>query len=456
MRRGFGWLLALVILAGAGGAGWWWWQGRQGAQDPSAARDQQQAQGPQGAVDGQGPGAGPGARRRGAGGDTGAGGGPDGGAGRQRRPGGGIPVPVTVAEAVRRDVPLTVDALGTVVPLESVVVRTQLDGQLMEINFREGQEVAKGDILAQVDQRTVQAALQQAEGKRAYDQAQLANARVDLTRYQSLAQGAGVTRQQVDTQRAQVAMLEAQVRQDEAAIEQSRAQLAFATIRSPLAGRVGIRQVDPGNIVRGSDTNGIVTVTQMAPIAVTFTLPQQELPRLMRALAGGAVPVETLPGPGSSSGGSAPVARGTLLTVDNAVDPTTGTIKAKATFPNEDRVLWPGAFVNLRLRIEVVPQATVVPLVSIQRGPDGTYAFVVKEDRTVDQRPVTIGQSTQTDAVVQTGLQPGERVVTSGGLRLSAGTTVAVADDTAPARPEGRRPRRTADAQAAPNGGAPN
>ena len=443
MRRATGWILALVLLLGAGGAGWWWWQGRQGAQDPSAARDQMQAQGPQGTSDGQGPGA----RRQG-----GGGGAAPGGAGRQRRAGagGGIAVPVTAAEAVRRDVALTVDALGTVVPLESVVVRTQLDGQLMEINFREGQEVQKGDVLARVDERTVQAALQQAEGKKAFDQAQLANARVDLQRYQALVRGAGATQQQLDTQRAQVAMLEAQVRQDEAAIEQARAQLAFATIRAPLAGRVGIRQVDPGNIVRGSDTNGIVTVTQMSPIAVTFTLPQQELPRLMRALAAGPVPVETLPGPGAS-GGNAPVARGTLLTVDNSVDPTTGTIRAKATFPNEDRALWPGAFVNLRLRIEVVPQATVVPLVSIQRGPEGTYAFVVREDRTVEQRPVTIGQMTQADAVVQSGIQPGERVVTSGGLRLSAGTTVAIADDTAPARPPGNRPRRTADARETPN-----
>jgi multidrug efflux system membrane fusion protein len=436
MRRGSAWLLTLVVLAGAGGAGWWWWQQRQGVQDPSAARDQMQAQGPQGQATPQGPGA----PRQGGGTGGGTGG------ARPRRPGGGMPVPVTVAEAARRDLALSVDALGTVVPLQSVVVRTQLDGQLMEVNFQEGQEVAEGDVLARVDDRNTRAALQQAEAKRAYDQAQLANARVDLQRYQSLARGAGVTQQQVDTQRAQVAMLEAQVRQDEAAIEQARTQLGFATIRSPLAGRVGIRQVDPGNIIRSSDTNGIVTVTQMAPIGVTFTLPQQELPRLMRALAGGSVPVETLPGPGN-----APVARGTLLTVDNAVDPTTGTIKAKATFPNEDRVLWPGAFVNLRLRIEVLPQATVVPLVSIQRGPEGPYAFVVREDRTVEQRPVTVGQMTQTEAVVQAGIRPGERVVTSGGLRLSAGTRVAVADENAPARPPGAGPRRTADARETPN-----
>ena len=422
MRRGTAWFLAILLLAGAGGAGWWWWQGR-GPGDPSTARDQPQAQG--------GP----------------SGGGAPGG---RRRPGGGIPVPVTLAEAARRDVALSLDALGTVAPLESVVVRTQLDGQLMEIAFREGQEVAKGDILARVDDRTVTASLQQSEAKRAYDQAQLANARVDLQRYQALVQGNGATRQQLDTQRAQVAMLEAQVRQDEAAIEQARAQLAFATIRSPLAGRVGIRQVDPGNIIRGSDTNGIVTVTQIAPIGVTFTLPQQELPRLMRALAAGPVPVETLPGPSASSGGNAPVARGTLLTVDNAVDATTGTIKAKAVFTNEERALWPGAFVNLRLQIEVVPQATVIPLVAVQRGPEGAYAFVVKEDRTVEQRPVTVGQTTQAEAVVQSGLRPGERVVTSGGLRLSAGTTVAFSDEGAPPRAPGTR-RRTADARETPN-----
>ncbi|MBP0445745.1 efflux RND transporter periplasmic adaptor subunit [Roseomonas sp. SSH11] len=431
MRRGFAWIVTLVILAGVGGAGWWWWQGREAGRDPSTARDQAEAQGPQGSAPPQGPGA---ARQ---------GGGPG---GARRRPGGGIAVPVTVAEATRRDLALTVDALGTVVPLASVVVRTQLDGQLMEVNFREGQEVEEGAVLAQVDDRTVQASLQQAEAKKAYDQAQLANARVDLQRYQSLARGAGVTQQQVDTQRAQVAMLEAQVRQDDAAIAQARTQLSYATIRSPIAGRVGIRQVDPGNVVRSSDANGIVTVTQMSPIGVTFTLPQQELPRLMRALASGPVPVQTLPGPGN-----APVLHGTVLTVDNAVESTTGTIRAKAVFENEDRALWPGAFVNLRLRIEVLPQATVVPLVAIQRGPEGSYAFVVGEDRRVEQRPVTVGQTTLADAVVQNGLRPGERVVTSGGLRLSAGTTVAVADDGAPARPPGNRPRRTADAREIPN-----
>ncbi|MCR0980473.1 efflux RND transporter periplasmic adaptor subunit [Roseomonas populi] len=439
MRRAFGWLLVLVLLAGGGWYGWRWWQERHGAQDPSAARDQMQAQGPQGGANPQGPGA-----RR------------EGGGNRPRRPGGpggagGSAVPVTVAEAARRDVALTVDALGTVVPLQAVVVRTQLDGQLMEVNFREGQEVAEGDVLARVDDRTAKAALQQAEGKKAYDQAQLANARVDLTRYQGLVRASGATQQQLDTQRAQVAMLEAQVQQDEAAIAQSRTQLGFATIRAPFAGRVGIRQVDPGNLVRSSDTNGIVSVTQMAPISVTFTLPQQELPRLNRALAAGAVPVETLPGPSSSSGTTQPVARGTLLTIDNTVDSTTGTIKAKAVFPNDDRSLWPGAFVNLRLRIEVVPQAVVVPLVSVQRGPEGSYAFVVKDDRTVEQRPVTIGQMTMTDAVVQSGIQPGERVVTSGGLRLSNGAAVALQEENAPARQPGNRPRRTADARETAN-----
>ncbi|WP_426958014.1 efflux RND transporter periplasmic adaptor subunit [Muricoccus radiodurans] len=409
MRRAFRWLLILVVLAGAGYGGWWWWEQRQASQTQANAE-----------------------RTGGAPGGGQAGGG--GGRGR-RGPGGagGVRIPVTVAEAARREVALTVDALGTVQPLESVVVRTQLDGQLTEVLFREGQEVEKGQILARVDDRTVAAALAQAEAKRALDVAQLNNARVDLRRYEGLVRASGATQQQLDTQRATVAQFEAQVRQDEAAIEQARTQVSFATIRAPLAGRVGIRQVDPGNIVRGSDTNGIVTVTQMAPIGVTFTLPQQELPRLMRALAQGPVPIETLPGPG----GNMPVLRGTVLTVDNAVDATTGTIRAKATFPNEDRALWPGAFVNLRLRIEVVPDATVIPLVSVQRGPEGPFTFVLKEDQTVEQRNVTVGPMTQTDAVIRQGIRPGERVVTSGGLRLSNNTAVAVADENRQAPPGG-------------------
>lgn len=346
--------------------------------------------------------------------------------GRGGRPGGEQPVPVTAAAVVRRDVRLTVDALGTVQALNSITVRTQLDGQLNEVVFREGQEVKRGDLLARIDPRTVSAALAQAEAKKSYDEAQLANARVDLNRYTELSRNNGVTRQQVDTQRASVAMFEAQVRQDQATIDQARTQLDYATIRSPINGRVGIRQVDAGNLVRASDSAGIVSVTQMQPIAVTFTLPQGELPRLLAAMAAGPVPVQVLPGPGTLV--DAPVARGTVLTVDNQVDSATGTIRAKAVFPNDDRRLWPGAFVSLRMEMETVPNATVIPLVSVQRGPEGPYSFVVTMDGMVEMRRLTLGAVTQAEAVVRDGLAPGEQVVTSGALRLNVGTQVAVTE----------------------------
>nr|WP_272874873.1 efflux RND transporter periplasmic adaptor subunit [Roseomonas marmotae] len=359
-----------------------------------------------------------------------------------------------MAPAARQDVPLTLDALGTVTALASVVVRPQVDGQLMEVLFQEGQEVKAGDVLARIDDRTYRAALAQAEAKKAFDMAQLANARTDLTRYESLLRASGVTRQQVDTQRAQVAMLQAQVDQDQAAIDSARTQLDYTTIRSPIDGRAGLRQVDTGNIVRGSDTNGIVTITQLSPIGVNFSLPQQELPRLLRAMEAGPVPVESIPGlPGEV------VERGNLLTVDNAVDAATGTVRVKAVFPNESGRLWPGAFVNLRIRMEVVPDAVVVPLVAVQQGPRGAYAFVVLPDNTVEMRDLTLGPVTQTEAVVREGLRPGEQVVTSGALRLSQGSRVTPAGPrpapqrTAPAggdpAPEGRG-RRTPPQGAAP------
>ncbi|MFC0410800.1 efflux RND transporter periplasmic adaptor subunit [Roseomonas elaeocarpi] len=394
-------LLLLVLIAAAGGGGYWYWHHREAAQTQAA--------------NGAAPGAAPGGRagRRGAGGP---GGGPGGGAG------GAAAVPVTAAAAERKDLALSLDALGTVTPLNNITVRSQVDGTLVEVAFTEGQEVKKGDLLARIDDRTYAAALAQAVAKKAYDQAQLNNARVDLQRYQGLLAANGVTRQQVDTQRAQVAMYEAQVAQDQASIDSAKTQVDYTVIRSPIDGRVGLRQVDPGNLVRSSDSSGLVTVTQMRPMTVIFTVPQQELGRLLAAQAAGPVPVET-----TTANGQNPGAKGTLMTVDNTVDATTGTVKARASFPNEDGKLWPGAFVNLRMRIQTVPDAVVVPLVAVQQGPNGPYLFVVKADNTVEQRSVTLGSLTETQAAVATGLQPGERVVTSGGLRLNPGTAVAVA-----------------------------
>src|SRR5215217_3892902 len=369
-----------------------------------------------------------------------------------QRGGGGAPVPVTAAAAERRDVPIVLDAIGTVQAFNTITVRAQVDGQLVEIAFREGQEVKQGDLLARIDPRAYQAALDQAVAKKAQDEALLANARLDLQRYTTLARNEGVSRQQQDTQRAQVAQYEAQVAGDQAAIDSARTQLSFTTIRSPIEGRVGLRLVDQGNLVRAGDATGIVTVAQLRPIAVVFALPQQELARVLEAMNRGPVPVEAL-----AQSGAGPTARGELLTIDNLVDQQTGTIKLKARFPNEDGRLWPGAFANVRLQVDTVPDATTVPLVAVQRGPDGAYAFVVTPDRTVGQRPLRLGPLTATEAVVLAGVRPGEQVVTSGALRLTPGAQVAVSEPAAPPEPDGegapapeRRPRPRQAAEAAP------
>ena len=397
-------LLALVLLAGAG-AGAWYWRQRQAA------------------ILAEVPAGGP------------------------VRPGrGGAPVPVTVVAAQQQDVPIRLDAIGTVQAFNTITVRAQVDGQLLEIAFKEGQMVKQGDVLARIDPRSYQAALDQAVAKKAQDEAQLANARLDLQRYTTLARNEGVSKQQQDTQRAQVAQFEAQVAADQGAIDAARTQLSFTTIRSPINGRVGLRLVDQGNIVRAGDATGIVTVSQLQPIALVFTLPQQELGRVQEAMGRGTVPVQVARNTG------APLPEGQLLTIDNAVDAQTGTIKLKASFANEDLRLWPGAFVNVRLEVDRLQGVTTVPLVAVQRGPEGAFAFVLKPDRTVEQRPLRLGALTATEAVVRQGIQPGERVVTSGALRLSPGATVNPTEEGSPApgpAPGERRlrPRQAADAR---------
>ena len=341
--------------------------------------------------------------------------------------GGGAPVPVTAAAAQQKDVPIMLEGLGTVQALNTITVRAQVDGLLVEIAFREGQQVREGDVLARIDPRPYQAALDQAMAKKAQDEALLANARLDLQRYTALGRSEVASRQQQDTQRAQVAQYEAQAQADLAAIDSARTQLSFATIRSPIDGRVGLRLVDQGNLARAGDATGIVTVAQLQPVAVVFTLPQQDLGRVLDALERGPVSVQ-------ASTRSGTMAQGALLALDNSVDQQTGTIRLKASFPNEDNRLWPGAFVRVRLQVDAVPDATTVPLVAVQRGPDGPYAYVVRPDRTVEQRPLQLGDLTATEAVVRQGLQPGERVVTSGALRLTPGAAVAVSEQ--PAAPE--------------------
>jgi multidrug efflux system membrane fusion protein len=384
---------------------------------------------------------------------------PAGGGARRGMPGGGAgpAVPVTVAAAARQDVPIMLDALGTVQASASVTVRAQVDGQLLEILFREGQEVRQGEVLARIDPRIYQAALDQALAKKAQDEAQLENARLDLERYTRLARNDGVSRQQQDTQRALVAQLEAQLAAARAALDHARTQLSFTEIRSPIDGRVGIRLVDPGNLVRAGEATGIVNVARLRPINVVFTLPQQEIGRVLAAMDRGPVRVTV-----RMQAGGGPVAEGVLLTLDNQVDPATGTIRLKAEFPNEDGRLWPGAFVAVRLRLDTLDGVTTVPLVAVQRGPDGPYAFVLRSDGvSVEQRPLALDVQTDQIAVVRRGLRPGERVVTSGALRLHDGARVTVAAEDPPRPgeetppPRRGRPRQAADAAPLPAAASP-
>ena len=307
----------------------------------------------------------------------------------QRRAMRDMAVPITAATLKREDVPVTLDAIGTAQALNTVTVRSQVEGRLIEVAFKEGQEVKAGDVLARVDPATYQAQYDQVVAKKAQDEAQLLNARRDLERYVKLAADNSGSRQQADTQKASVAQLEAQVRQDQANIDNARAILDYTTIRAPLAGRTGLRLVDQGNIVRASDQTGIVTITQVRPIAVVFTLAQQFLRQVNGALARGPVEVHAL-----DSDNVTILAKGKLEVVDNQVDPTTGAVKIKAVFPNETQALWPGQFVNVRLFIDVLKQVIVAPSPAVQRGPTGAFVYVVKDDETVAQTQVTIGQQT--------------------------------------------------------------
>ena len=374
-------------------------------------------------------------------------------------PRGRVAIPVTTAEATVTDVPILLDALGTVQAFNTITVVPQVTGRITEIAFTEGQEVKAGDVLLRLDPRALQAALDQAVATKAQREAQLATARLDLQRYQQLMRINGASQQTLDTQRASVAQLEAQVQYDQATIDNAQVQLDYTVIRAPIDGRVGLRQVDIGNLVQSS-SSGVVTLTQLRPISITFTLPQQALPQVQEAIAAGPVRVEARLSESAAPrlDGSAPPPNpvGALVTVDNQVDSTTGTIRLKATFPNEDQRLWPGAFVNVQLQVATLRNVTAIPLVAVQRGPDGPYAFVVKEDSTVEQRLITLGVVTGTQAVVSRGLRPGERVVTSGALRLTPGAAVQVAEPVRPPSTVNQPPRRRRPGnEGGPPGGPP-
>jgi multidrug efflux system membrane fusion protein len=364
-------------------------------------------------------------------------------AGRGQSTGGPPPTPVLADVARTADVPVYLEGVGTVQAYNTVTVRAQVDGRLIAIEFREGQEVRRGDLLARIDPTTYQAQFDQAQARLAQNTALLANARLDLARYTRLAQTDYATRQQADTQRATVAQLEAQVRADQAAVDNARAILSYTTIAAPIEGRVGIRQVDVGNIIQVSSATGLVVIAQMRPISVVFALPQQNLRAINQALANGR-PTVLVTGEDERT----PLDRGELEVIDNQVDQTTGTIRMKATFPNEQVQLWPGQFVNVQLLVRTLRDAVVVPTAAVQRGPDGPYVYVIVDDRAVLRR-VGVGEQTDTQSVIASNLTAGERVVTTGFARLTNGARVSVSEPAdassseqtprPPGRPGGRR-----------------
>src|SRR5471032_3515 len=364
----------------------------------------------------------------------------------------GGPVPVLAAASAKADVPVYLDAVGTTKALNTVTVRPQVDGKLIEVAFGEGQDVKKGDVLARIDPTTYQAQLDQALAKKAQDEATLANAKIDLDRYEKLAATNSINRQQADTQKSLVAQFEAQIQNDQGAIDNARAVLAYTTIRAPLEGRTGIRQVDEGNIIHASDSTGIVVITQLKPISVFFNLPQQDINQVNAAFAKGPLNVDA-----QRSDNDAVIDSGTLKVVDNQVDASTGTVKLKADFPNANLQLWPGQFVNVRLLIDTLKQVVVIPTWAVQRGPNGTFVYVVKDDNTVAMRAITVAKQDESQTVVSNGVTPPERVVTTGFVRLTDGAKVAISggDGTPPAAPAGRQRSKRGDGQTGGNDAAP-
>src|SRR4051812_26225703 len=359
-----------------------------------------------------------------------------------------LPVPVLAATPRIQDVPVYLDAVGAVRALNTVTVRSQVDGKLIAVNFTEGQDVKKGDVLGEIDPVIYKAQYDQAVAKKAQDEAQLANQRLDLTRYQQLSASNAGSKQQYDTQRAIVAQQEALVNADQAAIDNTQAMLGYTKIVAPLSGRAGLRLVDQGNIIHAADLTGLVIITQLQPIAVQFSLPQQQILRVNAAAAKAPLNVDVF-----GNDGTTVTDTGTLKGIDNQVDPTTGTLKLKAEFPNASFQLWPGQFVNVRLKVDTLSQAVVVPTSAVQRGPAGTFSYVIGDNDIVTAKPVAVTQQNEHDAVIASGLSPSDRVVTTGFANLSDGAKVIIGkDDQTPAadlapRKKGSRGPQGKDAQ---------
>jgi multidrug efflux system membrane fusion protein len=349
-------------------------------------------------------------------------------AGARAQPAG---VPVSVARTERQDVPIWLRGLGTVQANYAAAIRPKVDGTLTQVPVQEGQDVTKGQLLAVIDPRPYQAALDAAMAKKQQSQAQLANAKADLERYNSLARRDFASRQQLETQESQVKQLTATIQGDDAQVEAAQLNLSFCYITAPFAGRVGLRTVDPGNVVRASESSPIMSITQVQPISVTFTLPQDNLPRITPAMAKARLEVEAY-----ASDDTTLLDKGTLITVDNAIDTSTGTIKLKATFPNERQALWPGQFVRVRLLLGTEQDVVTAPVMAVQHGPKGLYVYQVTPESTVKVQPVTVAREEAGKAIISDGLSAGVTVVTGGQSRLQSGAKVAVRDEAAPAAPK--------------------
>jgi len=330
-------------------------------------------------------------------------------------------IPVAVAKAEVRDLPIYLQGLGSVEAFNTVVVKSRIDGQIVEIAFREGQEVNKGDLLAVIDPRPYDVALSQAEATLYKDQSALKDAQLNLTRFQDLYKQGVIPQQQFNTQESLVGQLEGAVRADQANIDNVKLNLVYTRITAPISGRVGLRQVDIGNIIHAADPNGLVVITQLHPIAVVFTLPEDNLPAVAKRMRQGQLGVDAYSRDDQTRLGS-----GKLLTIDNQIDPSTGTGKLKAIFENAERALWPNQFVNCHLLLEVRKGNTVVPAAAIQRGPQGTYVFTVKPDNSAEMRPVTVAFNEGNFAAVAKGLNAGETVVTDGQDKLQSGTKIEI------------------------------
>ncbi|MCB8876043.1 efflux RND transporter periplasmic adaptor subunit [Acidisoma silvae] len=360
----------------------------------------------------------------------------------QKRGGKAMPndvTPVTVVPVTKQDVPVVLTGIGTVQASNTVTISPMVTGPIVSINFTEGQTVKKGDVLAVIDPRTYQATLDEDRGKLAQDQATLAGALRDLTRYRQLSGTSYISKQTAEDEQATVDETKALIIQDKAAIALAQTNLDYCTITAPVDGRLGVRDVDIGNIVSAGSSSGIVTLTTIQPIGVVFTLPQQDLPQIIDASKAGALPLSVVP----EGDGSGPEETGTLSVIDNQVDSSTGTVKLKAYFPNADEHLWPGGFVTAHLTVQVLKDALTVPPAAVQTGPTQSFVYVLQANNTVKQVSVTLGQQNEKLAVIQNGLAAGDKVVLEGGSRLSDGSKVKVVT---PKATTGQADQQTGDA----------